>query len=86
MDNLSRHTIAPLLHGKWAGWPSFRRGLGTRLSYLGTDAKTVRTILRHAKVSTTIAHDVIPDPAEAAAAMEKLSKVLNVLQNREQAG
>jgi hypothetical protein len=32
-----------------------------------------------------MAHDVIPDPAEAAAAMEKLSKVLNVLQNREQA-
>ena len=87
LDNLSRKTIAPLLKDKtgktkWSGWHSFRRGLGTRLFYLGTDAKTVQTILRHAKVSTTTAHYVIPDPAEAVAAMGKFSEVLKVHQKR----
>jgi integrase len=44
------------------------------LFYFETDAKTVQSILRHANVSTTMAHYIIPDPAEAQAAMAKFSK------------
>ncbi len=84
LDNLSRRVIAPILGEKWAGWHSIRRGLATRLFYLGTDAKTVRMILRHANVSTTMAHYIIPDPAEAQAAMEKFGRVLDP--QRTQAG
>jgi integrase len=76
LDNVSRRDIAPIMGEKWAGWHSFRRGLGTRLFYLGTDAKTVQTILRHANVSTTLANYVIPDPVEAQAAMAKFNRVL----------
>jgi integrase len=82
LDNLSRRTIAPLLAGKWSGWHSFRRGLGTRLHQLGTDGKTIQTILRHANISTTLAYYIIPDPTQAAAAMEKFSKVLNAHQSK----
>jgi len=75
LDNVSRRIITPLLGNKWRGWHSFRRGLGTRLFYLGTDAKTVQSILRHANVSTTMANYIIPDPTEAAAAMAKFNRV-----------
>jgi integrase len=77
LDNVSRRVITPILGERWAGWHSFRRGLGTRLFYLGTDAKTVQMILRHANVSTTMAHYIIPDPTEAQAAMEKFGRVLD---------
>jgi integrase len=77
LDNVSRRVITPVLGEKWAGWHSFRRGLGTRLFYLGTDAKTVQMILRHANVSTTMAHYIIPDPSEAQAAMERFGMVLD---------
>jgi integrase len=88
LDNLSRRDISPLLKddtGKtaWAGWHAFRRGFGTRLYYMGTDAKTIQTILRHANISTTMAHYIIPDPAEAATAMEKFGKVLKAAQDKE---
>lgn len=75
LDNVSRRIITPLLGDKWRGWHSFRRGLGTRLFYLGTDTKTVQSILRHANVSTTMANYIIPDPTEAAAAMTKFNRV-----------
>jgi integrase len=52
LDNVSRRVITPILGKKWRGWHGFRRGLGTRLFYMGTDAKTVQQILRHANVST----------------------------------
>jgi integrase len=77
LDNVSRRVITPILGEKWAGWHSFRRGLGTRLFYLGTDAKTVQSILRHANVGTTMTHYIIPDPVEAQAAMEKFGRVLD---------
>ena len=67
---------------------SFQCVRGTRLFYLGTDAKTVQTILRRANISTTMAHYVIPDPGEAAEAIAKFSTVLtvlNALQNKDQA-
>jgi len=75
LDNVSRRIITPLLGYKWRGWHSFRRGLGTRLFYLGTDAKTVQSILRHANVSTTMANYIIPDPTEAAAAVARFKRV-----------
>jgi|HubBroStandDraft_6_1064221.scaffolds.fasta_scaffold247738_2 integrase len=77
LDNVSRRVITPILGKEWAGWHSFRRGLGTRLFYLGTDARTVHMILRHANVSTTMAHYIIPDPAEAQSAMERFGRVLD---------
>lgn len=82
LDNVWRRTIKPVLGNRWAGWHSFRRGLATRLFYLGVDAKTVQLILRHANVSTTLAHYVIPDPKEAATAMAKLEKALKLKRKR----
>ena len=76
LDNVSRRVIAPIIKDKWHGWHGFRRGLGTRLFYMGTDAKTVQQILRHANVSTTMANYIIPDPAEAVAAMARFSRVM----------
>jgi integrase len=76
LDNLSRRVISPVVP-EWSGWHGFRRGLGTRLFYLGTDAKTVQTILRHANVSTTMAHYILPDPEEAKSAMQKFNRVLD---------
>jgi integrase len=76
LDNLSRRVISPAIKD-WSGWHGFRRGLGTRLFYLGTDAKTVQTILRHANVSTTMAHYILPDPEEAKSAMQKFNRVLD---------
>jgi integrase len=52
----------------------FRRGIATRLFYLGTDGKTVQTILRHANITTMLAHYVIPDPAEVQAAMKRFGR------------
>ena len=69
LDNLSRRTLAPILNGNWHGWHAFRRGLATRLYAKGEDAKTVQTILRHADVSTTLAHYVIVDSRDVKSAM-----------------
>jgi len=79
LDNLSRDTIAPIFPA-WSGWHSFRRGIGTRLFYLGADAKTVQTILRHSQVSTTMAHYVMPDQKEMNDAMKKYEDFLAMLE------
>jgi integrase len=79
LQNVARRVIKPLIGDVWKGWHAFRRGLGTRLYHdLDTDAKTVQaTILRHANVSTTLAHYVITDPTDKVAAMRKLDMVLD---------
>jgi integrase len=77
LQNLARRVIIPLIGEVWVGWHGFRRGLGTRLYYADTDAKTVQAILRHANVSTTMAHYIIADPTEKVAAMRKLDRVLD---------
>lgn len=59
-----------------------RGGIGTRLFYLGADAKTVQSILRHSAVSTTMAHWVIPDQKEMNAAMEKFDDFLAALESK----
>jgi integrase len=59
---------------EWRGWHAFRRGVGTILNGLGVDAKTIQSILRHARVETTTAFYVKPVDAAAKAAMGKLSK------------
>jgi integrase len=82
LDNLSRGTIAPMFKSVWSGWHSFRRGIGTRLFYLGADAKTVQTILRHSQVSTTMAHYVIPDQKEMNDAMKKFDEFLGALESK----
>jgi integrase len=79
LDNLSRRTITPILNDGWHGWHSFRRGLASRLFYAGTDGKTVQTILRHANISTTLAHYVVPDQDEVKAAMRAFGKVVRAL-------
>jgi integrase len=77
LHNLSQRVIKVLIGDVWAGWHGFRRGLATRLYYMETEAKTVQAILRHANVSTTMAHYVVADPAENRAAMSKLDGVLD---------
>jgi integrase len=64
LHNLSLRVIKPLIGDVWIGWLGFRRGLATRLYYMETEAKTVQALLRHANVSTTMAHYVVADPAE----------------------
>ena len=77
LQNLARRVIIPLVGDVWVGWHGFRRGLATRLYFLGTQAKTVQAILRHANVSTTLAYYVIPETAGQSTAMEKLDGVLD---------
>jgi len=77
LDNLSRRTIAPILKRGWHGWHSFRRGIASRLFYAGTDGKTVQTLLRHAQISTTLGHYVVPDQTEIKAAMKRFGKVVD---------
>jgi hypothetical protein len=38
----------------WGCWHAFRRGLATNLHRLGVSDKTIRVILRHANISTTL--------------------------------
>ena len=77
LDNMSRRDIPQFV--KWYGWHAFRRGLGTRLNDMGVDAKTIQAILRHANVSTTLAHYVRPDAKRAADAMKKFDAIVKKL-------
>jgi integrase len=75
LDNLSRRVIPDYINGAWFGWHAFRRGLGSRLNELGVDAKTIQIILRHANVSTTQAHYILPDRKHIEAGLKKLNRV-----------
>jgi integrase len=79
LDNLSRRDISPILDGGWHGWHSFRRGLGTRLFALGEDAQRIQMILRHANVSMTQAHYIIPDAESARQTMGRYADSVKVL-------
>jgi integrase len=72
LDNLSRRDIPEHIHGAWLGWHAFRCGLGTRLNEPGVSVKEIQSILRHAHVSTTLAHYIIPSPNRTKAALKKL--------------
>jgi len=76
LDNLARREIPKRIKGKWCGWHSFRRGLGTRLNDLGVDTKTIQSVLRHANISTTLAFYIIPSKSQAQAGMKKMAKAL----------
>src|SRR5579859_4238773 len=75
LDNVSRRDIPDHINGAWFGWHAFRRGLSTRLSELGADAKVIQKILRHAQVSTTQAHYILPTRESTELALKKLDKV-----------
>jgi integrase len=68
--------LAAILNGGWHGWHAFRRGIATRLFAVGIEPKIVQLILRHADVSTTRAHYVLPDDGEVKKAMARFSKAL----------
>jgi integrase len=76
LENETRRVIVPTLKKakiEWRGWHAFRRGVGSILNALGVDAKTIQTILRHARVETTQAFYVKPVDAAAKKAMGKLA-------------
>ena len=75
LDNLSRREIPQHINGAWFGWHAFRRGLGTRLSEAGVNGKEIQSILRHANISTTMDHYVIPKADRTKAALKKLAKI-----------
>jgi integrase len=75
LDNLSRRDIPQHINGAWFGWHAFRRGISTRLSELGVDAKIIQVILRHANISTTQAHYILPTRTSTETALKKLDKV-----------
>ena len=56
----------------WHGWHAFRRGLATNLHRLDVADKEIQTILRHAKLSTTMNIYVKSVSADSAAAMKML--------------
>jgi integrase len=86
LHNLSQRVIKPLIGEVWSGWHGFRRGIATRLYNMETKAKTVQAILRHANISTTMAHYVITDPAKQRSAMAKLDGVLDSIWSLEKGG
>jgi len=76
LENTLRREMMPVLKKadiEWRGWHGFRRGVGTILNELGTDAKTIQSILRHARVETTQGFYIKPVDSAAKAAMGKLS-------------
>ena len=75
LDNLSRREIPKYINGAWFGWHAFRRGLGTRLSEANVNGKEIQSILRHANISTTMDHYVVPSPDRTKAALKKLAKI-----------
>jgi integrase len=75
LDNLSRREIPQHINGAWFGWHAFRRGLGTRLNEAGVNGKEIQSILRHANISTTMDHYVVPSPDRTKAALKKLAKI-----------
>jgi integrase len=75
LDNLSRRDIPEHINGAWFGWRAFRRGLGARLNEAGVNVKEIQSILRHANVSTTLAHYIIASPDRTKAALKKLAKI-----------
>jgi integrase len=75
LDNLSRRDIPQYINGAWFGWHAFRRGLGTRLYEANVADKDIQSILRHADVSTTMAHYVLPNRERAQAGLKKLGAV-----------
>ena len=57
LDSLAHSTVRPALARiplPWLGYHAFRRGLATTLMELGIADKIISSILRHAKVDTTI--------------------------------
>jgi integrase len=76
MDNLSRRAIPQFINGAWRGWHAFRRGLGTRLNDMGMSLTNIRSILRHASISTTTAHYVFPNPDKTKAGLRKLPEAV----------
>jgi integrase len=82
LANHVKRFIVPKLEAakvEWQGWHPFRRGLATNLYALGVNDKTIQTILRHANVSTTMAHYVKSTSADSRAAMKKLDKAVSKL-------
>jgi len=75
LDNLSRKDIPNHINGSWFGWHAFRRGLGSRLSELNVDGKIIQTILRHANISTTQAHYILPSKQHVEAAFRKFENM-----------
>jgi integrase len=69
--------IKPLLVEKkatWAGWHSFRRGLGTNLYELGVPDLTIQGILRHGNVATTQTYYIKKRESASVEAMKKLQE------------
>jgi integrase len=75
LHNLSVREIPQHINGAWYGWHAFRRGLGSRLNELAVEANTIKEILRHANVSTTQAHYILPDRKHIDAGLKKIEKV-----------
>ena len=75
-DDVAERKIKPALAKEkisWHGWHAFRRGLATNLHALGTDAKTMQSILRHANAQLTLSLYTKQDPEKSRKALETLS-------------
>jgi integrase len=67
---------------QWAGWHSFRRGLGTNLYELGVPDLTIQGILRHSNVATTQTYYIKKREAAGVEAMKRLQKKIRQRSSR----
>jgi len=66
----------------WRGWHCFRYGVATLLHSLGTDSKTISTILRHSNLSVTMDIYAKTLPEDARRAMMKLEAAFKNAQKK----
>jgi len=79
LDGLYQRAMREVLQKSgipWKGWHGFRRGLASNLNRLGVDDSIIQGILRHSTVATTQNHYIKTAPADAIAAMRRLSQAL----------
>ena len=74
MNNLLHRLILPALQKagiEWHGWHACRRGLGSNLYAMGVQDMVIKSILRHANVTTTTSYYIKTNSADVRTAMKK---------------
>jgi integrase len=56
----------------WRGWHAFRRGLASNLYSMGVQPKTIRAILRHSDIGTTLGYYVQTPDEETREALQRI--------------
>ena len=65
----------------WKGWHALRRGLATNLDALGVRPRVIKSILRHASMTTTMDIYVKSESGDARAAVDKLERAFGNMES-----